>query len=267
MDFEPTTIPGYNPNFTTVHMKQKTQDSSGDDKTDLGLYVDTADGWTVKATDKQELWTKFSIKPFAPQYASETVKWDLASSLDLRYREVLKERIPALFQKISGDNVFVGALHDDCARIAYFESADPHKPRMRVAETKDVSDYSWDRINFVYYQVAAESSEYTFQIFTPANYGTYGLKATEEGELIFEKLPNGEKPEEHLTKFQIKRGVSANPITTTTRNTTLGVYVDTSDGWKMKLTEKEEDWDKFSIAGLTLSSPEITATEEARSDS
>ena len=40
-------------------------------------------------------------------------------------------------------------------------------------------------VNFVYYQVAAESSEYTFQIFTPANHGTYGLKATEE-ELIFE---------------------------------------------------------------------------------
>ena len=84
---------------------------------------------------------------------------------------------------------------------------------------------------------------------------------------VLQKLPNGEKHEEHFTKFQIKRGVSANPITTTTRNTTLGVYVDTSDGWKMKLTEKEEDWDKFSIAGLTLSSPEITATEEARSDS
>jgi len=45
------------------------------------------------------------------------------------------------------------------------------------------------------------------------------------------------------------------------------VYVDTSDGWKIKLTKKEEDWDKFSIAGLTLSSPEITATEEAKSDS
>ena len=84
---------------------------------------------------------------------------------------------------------------------------------------------------------------------------------------VLQKLPNGEKPEEHFTKFQIKRGVSANPITTTTQNTTLGVYVDTSDGWKMKLTEKEEDWDKFSIAGHTLSSPEITATEEARSDS
>ena len=40
-------------------------------------------------------------------------------------------------------------------------------------------------VNFVYYQVAAESSEYTFQIFTPANLGTYGLKATEE-EIIFE---------------------------------------------------------------------------------
>ena len=40
-------------------------------------------------------------------------------------------------------------------------------------------------VNLVYYQVAVESSEYTFQIFTPANHGTYGLKATEE-ELIFE---------------------------------------------------------------------------------
>ena len=41
-------------------------------------------------------------------------------------------------------------------------------------------------VNFVYYQVAAESSEYTFHIFTPAICGTYGLKATEEEELIFE---------------------------------------------------------------------------------
>ena len=35
-------------------------------------------------------------------------------------------------------------------------------------------------VNLVYYQVAAESSEYTFQIFTPANLGTYGLKATDK---------------------------------------------------------------------------------------
>ena len=84
---------------------------------------------------------------------------------------------------------------------------------------------------------------------------------------VLQKLPDGEKPEEYFTHFQIKRGVSANPITTTTRHTTLGVYVDISDGCKVKLTKKEEHWDKFSIAGHTLPSPEITATVEARSDS
>ena len=55
-------------------MKQNPKDSSGDDKTDPGLYVDKEDGWKVKATKEQKLWTTFSIKPFAPQYASETGK-------------------------------------------------------------------------------------------------------------------------------------------------------------------------------------------------
>ena len=68
---------------------------------------------------------------------------------------------------------------------------------------------------------------------------------------VLQVLPEGEKREEYFTKFQIKRGVSANPITTTTRNTTLGVYVDTRGGWKVKLTEKEEHWDKFKIGELT----------------
>ena len=52
---------------------------------------------------------------------------------------------------------FVGALHFespsgkdmDCAKIVYFESADPDKPRMRVAKTSEaedkVSHYGWDR--------------------------------------------------------------------------------------------------------------------------
>ena len=34
-----------------------------------------------------------------------SVKWDLASSLDLKYQKDLKERMPALFQESSGDNV------------------------------------------------------------------------------------------------------------------------------------------------------------------
>ena len=83
---------------------------------------------------------------------------------------------------------------------------------------------------------------------------------------VLQKLPEGEKHEEYFTHFQIKRGVSANPITTTTRHTTLGMYVDTSDGCKVKVTKEEEHWDKFSIAGFTQSSPEITAAK-ARSDS
>ena len=80
---------------------------------------------------------------------------------------------------------------------------------------------------------------------------------------VLQKLPEGEKHEEYFTHFQIKRGESTNPITTTTRHTTLGVYVDTKDGWKVKLTEEEEHWDKFRIAGFTLSSPETTAAVKA----
>ena len=33
------------------------------------------------------------------------VNWVLASSLDLKYQKVLMERMPALFQESSGDNV------------------------------------------------------------------------------------------------------------------------------------------------------------------
>ena len=85
---------------------------------------------------------------------------------------------------------------------------------------------------------------------------------------VLQKLPEGEKHEEYFTHFQIKRGESTNPITTTTRHTTLGVYVDTKDGWKVKLTEEEEHWDKFRIAGFTpktttLSSPKTTAAVKA----
>ena len=80
---------------------------------------------------------------------------------------------------------------------------------------------------------------------------------------VLQKLPEGEKHEEYFTHFQIKRGESTNPITTTTRHTTLGVYVDTKDGWKVKLTEEEEHWDKFRIAGFTLPSPETTAAVKA----
>ena len=43
-------------------------------------------------------------------------------------------------------------------------------------------------VNFVYSDVTHTlgSSVYTFQICTPADLGTYGLKATEEETLIFE---------------------------------------------------------------------------------
>ena len=84
---------------------------------------------------------------------------------------------------------------------------------------------------------------------------------------VLQALPGGEKHEEYFSLFQITTREKTNYITTTTQNVTLGLYVDTRDGWKVKVTKRQQYWDKFSIAGLTLSSPEITATEEARSDS
>ena len=55
-------------------MKQKPKDPSRDDKTNFGLYVDAEDGWKVKATTAQKLWTTFVIKPFSHQYPSENGK-------------------------------------------------------------------------------------------------------------------------------------------------------------------------------------------------
>ena len=67
-----TPIQGTKPNFTTVDMKQKSTPPSGED---FGLYVHKAeDGWKVKATNDQNKWTTFSIKPFSYQGPPETGK-------------------------------------------------------------------------------------------------------------------------------------------------------------------------------------------------
>ena len=87
---------------------------------------------------------------------------------------------------------------------------------------------------------------------------------------VLQKLPEGEKQKlkKYFTHFQIIASESTYHITTaTTRYTTLGLYVDTKNGWKVKLTKKEEYWDKFSIAQFSLPSPEILVGVEARSDS
>ena len=67
---------------------------------------------------------------------------------------------------------------------------------------------------------------------------------------VLQKLPDGDKHKEYFSLFQITTRETTNYITTTTQNTTLGVYVDTRDGWKVKLTKKQEYWDKFRIAGF-----------------
>ena len=73
---------------------------------------------------------------------------------------------------------FVGALHVespsgkeiDSDQIVYFESAEPRKPRMRVAETKEVSHYSWDRSEHAHKHTSPEP-------LGKANSGTYIHKA------------------------------------------------------------------------------------------
>ncbi len=37
------------------------------DRSDIGLYVDTNDGWKVKAGTEQSNWNKFQIVGFSPQ--------------------------------------------------------------------------------------------------------------------------------------------------------------------------------------------------------
>ena len=46
-----------------------------------------------------------------------------------------------------------------------------------------------------------------------------------------------------------------NHITTKDHNTTLGMYVDPEDGWKVKVTEDSSKWDKFQITGFAPPSP------------
>ena len=82
---------------------------------------------------------------------------------------------------------------------------------------------------------------------------------------VLQKLPKGREREEYFTHFQIITRESTNHITT--QNTTLGVYVDTKDGWKVKLTKKKDYWDKFRIGGFKLPLPLVDEVAEARSDS
>ena len=65
---------------------------------------------------------------------------------------------------------------------------------------------------------------------------------------VLQKLPEGERLKDYFIKFQMITKASANHITTTTQNgTALGMYVDIDDGWKVKLTDKSELWDKFTF--------------------
>ncbi len=66
---------------------------------------------------------------------------------------------------------------------------------------------------------------------------------------VLQKLPDEKGLEEYFTKFHITIGDSTNPITTS-QNTKM--YVDTKDGWKVKLTKAASHWYKFRIAGFQL---------------
>ena len=66
---------------------------------------------------------------------------------------------------------------------------------------------------------------------------------------VLQKLPDGVKPDDYFTKFQMETKASANHITT--QNGTLGMYVYIDDDkWKVKLTDKSNKglWDKFTFA-------------------
>ena len=68
---------------------------------------------------------------------------------------------------------------------------------------------------------------------------------------VLQKVPDGENSEDYFTKFQTTTRRRTNPITTTTQNgTALGMYVDISDGWKVKLTDTSGLWDKFTFPGF-----------------
>jgi len=70
---------------------------------------------------------------------------------------------------------------------------------------------------------------------------------------VLQVLPEGEKHEEYFSQFQITTRERTNYITT--QKITLGLYVDTTDGWKVKLTKKQEYWDKFRIGRFELPLP------------
>ena len=68
---------------------------------------------------------------------------------------------------------------------------------------------------------------------------------------ILQKLPDGENSKDYFTEFQTTTRDRTNAITTTTHNgTALGMYVDTNDGWKVKLTDNFRLWDKFTFPGF-----------------
>ena len=48
---------------------------------------------------------------------------------------------------------------------------------------------------------------------------------------VLQKLPDGVKPKDYFTMFQMITKASANPITT--QNGTLGMFVDIKDEWKV----------------------------------
>ena len=53
--------------FSYFHMERgQNQDHITTERGTLGLYVDTSDGWKVKATLNNSQWDKFKITSFAP---------------------------------------------------------------------------------------------------------------------------------------------------------------------------------------------------------
>ena len=67
---------------------------------------------------------------------------------------------------------------------------------------------------------------------------------------ILQVLPEDQKAVEFFTYFQIiKSAQNQEHITNSTQ--TLGLYVDTQDGWKVKMTNNNSLWDKFCIEGFT----------------
>ena len=59
--------------------------------------------------------------------------------------------------------------------------------------------------------------------------------------------------EDKFTYFQIKRGQNQDHITD--EKESLGLYVDKSDGWKVKATPNKSLWDKFKISSFASPQP------------